>query len=101
MNTLHTSYLPVDADRALRRPHLAPDIGGPAVVTVRDGALVDLSRHAATLAELLDHPNCRRWPPRRGRAAGAGAGPAGPGTGHAATRHLLALATCRPSRPAA
>lgn len=57
MNTPHPSCLPVDADRALLVGRVwRPDTGGPAVVTVRDGGLVDLSRHAATVAELLDHP---------------------------------------------
>jgi len=34
-----------------------PDVAGPALVTVRGGELVDLSAHAATLAELLDRPD--------------------------------------------
>jgi len=34
-----------------------PDAAGPALVTVRGGELVDLSAHAATLAELLDRPD--------------------------------------------
>jgi len=51
------TFLPADADRALLLGRVwHPDTGGPAPVAVRDGILVDLSTHAATLAELLDHP---------------------------------------------
>ncbi|MGM9483191.1 fumarylacetoacetate hydrolase family protein [Roseateles sp. NT4] len=51
------SLLPIDAERALLLGRIwRPDSGGPALVTVRDGRLVDLSAHAATMAELLDHP---------------------------------------------
>jgi len=31
---------------------------GPCVVAVRDGQVFDLTRHAATMAELLDRPDC-------------------------------------------
>lgn len=51
------SLLPTDAERALLLGRVwRPDTGGPALVAVRDGALVDLSAHAATMSELLDHP---------------------------------------------
>lgn len=49
--------LPADADRALLLGRVwRTDTGGPALVAVRRGELVDLSAHAATMAELLDHP---------------------------------------------
>ena len=52
----HTNWLPTDADHALLvgriwRP--AP-IDGPAVVTLRGGRLVDITAHAATVADLLE-----------------------------------------------
>ena len=51
------SFLPADADRALLFGRVwIPRSAGPALVTVRDGALVDLSAHAATMADLLDDP---------------------------------------------
>ncbi len=51
-----TSFLPADAERALLLGRVwRPDVAGPALVTVRHGELVDLSRHASTMAELLDH----------------------------------------------
>ncbi|KQW46211.1 MULTISPECIES: fumarylacetoacetate hydrolase family protein [unclassified Roseateles] len=58
--TLDT-LLPADADRALLLGRVwRHDMGGPALVTVRDGALVDLSAHAPTMAELLDHRELRQ-----------------------------------------
>lgn len=51
--------LPQDAARALLvgRVWLPGDRGGPALVTVRDGRLVDISTLAPTLAELFDRPD--------------------------------------------
>ncbi|WP_353981605.1 fumarylacetoacetate hydrolase family protein [Salinicola endophyticus] len=53
--------LPEDADRALLvgRAWLGddPQRGGPAIVAVRGDALVDLSAHVATMADLLEHPD--------------------------------------------
>ncbi len=47
--------LPVDAASAVLVGRVwRLDVDGPALVTVRDGELVDLSAHTATLAELLD-----------------------------------------------
>ncbi|MFG6432181.1 fumarylacetoacetate hydrolase family protein [Roseateles sp. LYH14W] len=52
------SGLPADAADALLVGRVwRPDIGGPALVAVRGGELVDLSHHAATFAELLDRPD--------------------------------------------
>ena len=57
MSPQTSPYLPADAERALLLGRAwRRDTDGPALVTVRDGALVDLSHHAATMAELLDHP---------------------------------------------
>lgn len=54
-NTSLPTGLPADAAHAtLVGRAWRPDVGGPALVAVRDGALVDLSAHAATLSELLD-----------------------------------------------
>jgi fumarylacetoacetate (FAA) hydrolase family protein len=51
------SGLPVDVDRALLLGRVwRNDTRGPALVAVRRGELVDLSAQAATMAELLDHP---------------------------------------------
>jgi fumarylacetoacetate (FAA) hydrolase family protein len=56
MPPLPAPLLPTDAERALLLGRVwRPDTGGPALVVVRDGALVDLSTHAATMSELLDH----------------------------------------------
>lgn len=53
----HDTLLPADAGRALLLGRVwRRDTGGPALVAVRDGNLVDFSAHAATMAELLDHP---------------------------------------------
>jgi fumarylacetoacetate (FAA) hydrolase family protein len=50
--------LPLDAARAVLVGRVwRPDVDGPVVVTVRDGELIDLSAHAATMAELLDRPD--------------------------------------------
>lgn len=47
--------LPVDAaDAALAGRVWRPDVGGPAVVAYRDGKLVDISRHAPTMADLAE-----------------------------------------------
>ena len=46
--------LPADADRALLVGRVwLPEVKGPAVVTVRDGALIDITATAPTLAGLL------------------------------------------------
>lgn len=56
MSLTDPSPLPTDATRALLLGRVwRPDTGGPALVAVRDGAVVDISAHAATMAELLDH----------------------------------------------
>jgi fumarylacetoacetate (FAA) hydrolase family protein len=57
MTQAHTPFLPADADRALLLGRVwRSDTAGPALVAVRHGELVDLSAHALTMAELLDHP---------------------------------------------
>lgn len=66
--------LPQDATRAclVGRAWLPGPAGGPSVVTVRDGRLVDISTTAPTLAELLERPD----PARLAReAAGTDLGP--------------------------
>lgn len=56
MSQAHDTPLPTDAGRALLLGRVwRADTGGPAPVVVRRGELVDLSAHAATMAELLDH----------------------------------------------
>ncbi|HEY8878890.1 MAG TPA: fumarylacetoacetate hydrolase family protein [Roseateles sp.] len=56
-----TSLLPTDAERALLLGRIwRSDTGGPALVAVRHGELVDLSRHASTMSELLDHTELLR-----------------------------------------
>jgi fumarylacetoacetate (FAA) hydrolase family protein len=60
MTATENNPLPADLETALLvgrvwRPGLAGDAaGGPAVVAVRKGRLVDISRHAATVSELLE-----------------------------------------------
>ncbi|MCE4537277.1 fumarylacetoacetate hydrolase family protein [Pelomonas sp. P7] len=50
--------LPHDAAEASLLGRLwRPDRGGPALVAVRDGEVVDVSAHAPTMAALLDHPD--------------------------------------------
>jgi fumarylacetoacetate (FAA) hydrolase family protein len=51
--------LPQDAERALLvgRVWRPGERGGPSLVTVRDGRLVDISRLASTLAELFERPD--------------------------------------------
>jgi len=57
MNPVAETFLPADAERALLLGRIwRPETGGPALVAVRRGELVDLSHHASTMAELLDHP---------------------------------------------
>ena len=57
-NALPPIGLPDDASQAVLvgRAWL-PALGGPAVVAVREGALVDLSRHVDTLSALLERPD--------------------------------------------
>ena len=51
-------FLPADAERALLLGRVwRPDAGGPVPVVVRHGQVLDLSAHASTMAELLDHPS--------------------------------------------
>lgn len=38
-----------------------PDVAGPAIVAVRDGALVDITAHAATMSELCEHSDPARF----------------------------------------
>jgi fumarylacetoacetate (FAA) hydrolase family protein len=56
MKTQTNVMLPVDADRALLvgRAWREGTLGGPAVVTLRGGQLIDISAHAATVSELLE-----------------------------------------------
>lgn len=57
MTQIHDTFLPADADRALLLGRVwRTETNGPALVAVRHGEFVDLSAHAATMAELLDHP---------------------------------------------
>ena len=50
-----TSVLPLDASRAALAGRVwRPDQGGPAVVAVRDGAVVDISRQFATMRDLCE-----------------------------------------------
>ncbi|MCG7600029.1 fumarylacetoacetate hydrolase family protein [Halomonas sp. McH1-25] len=51
-------YLPEDLDRALLvgRVWRAAPHEGPAIVAIRQGEVVDLSRHVETIADLLEHP---------------------------------------------
>src|SRR5436190_22412522 len=47
--------LPDDAQRALLIGRIwRPDVGGPAVVAVRDGAVIDISKSAPTIADLCE-----------------------------------------------
>ncbi|MFT7775510.1 fumarylacetoacetate hydrolase family protein [Roseateles sp.] len=56
MSQVHATFLPTDAERAVLLGRVwRADTGGPTPVAVRRGELVDLSAHAATMAELLDH----------------------------------------------
>ncbi|MEC9483683.1 MAG: fumarylacetoacetate hydrolase family protein [Halomonas sp.] len=52
-------YLPEDLDRALLvgRVWRAAPHAGPAIVAVRQGEVIDLSRHVETMADLLEHPD--------------------------------------------
>lgn len=52
-------YLPEDLDRALLvgRVWRAAPHEGPAIVAIRQGEIIDLSRHVETMADLLEHPN--------------------------------------------
>ncbi|WP_306394123.1 fumarylacetoacetate hydrolase family protein [Telluria beijingensis] len=57
MNTLQATALPADIDRALLVGRVWRDDGaiqGPAVVAVRGGRLVDITRHAATVSDLFE-----------------------------------------------
>jgi fumarylacetoacetate (FAA) hydrolase family protein len=59
MTAIQNHPLPTDLDSALLvgrvwRPEINDGAGGPAVVAVRGGRLVDISRHAATVADLLE-----------------------------------------------
>lgn len=58
MNT--TSHLPLDRDNALLvgRVWRSGPHGGPSVVVVRDGQVLDISRHVPTVADLLDRDDC-------------------------------------------
>jgi fumarylacetoacetate (FAA) hydrolase family protein len=88
--------LPQDAQRALLvgRAWLAGADGGPSVVVVREGRLIDISRTAPTLSNLLEHPQAAHL---ARTAAGTDLGPLagwidstcrhGPDPGQ---RHLLA-----------
>lgn len=54
------SHLPVDMDRAVlvgRVWRTGPQ-DGPSVVLIRDGQVLDISKHAATMADLLDRDDC-------------------------------------------
>jgi fumarylacetoacetate (FAA) hydrolase family protein len=59
MTAIENHPLPADLDSALLvgrvwRPEVNGGAGGPAVVAVRGGRLVDISRHAATVSDLLE-----------------------------------------------
>jgi len=57
MTHTQAAFLPADADHALLLGRVwRTDTAGPALVAVRHGELVDLSAHALTMSELLDHP---------------------------------------------
>ena len=55
-----TNHLPLDMDRALLvgRAWRSGSRGGPSVVLVRDGQVLDISRYAPTMADLLDRDDC-------------------------------------------
>jgi len=55
-----TNHLPLDMDRALLvgRVWRSGSRGGPSVVVVRDGQVLDISRYAHTMADLLDRDDC-------------------------------------------
>lgn len=74
MNRRFNHFLPDDADRALLIGRVwRPDGGGPSLVAVRGGELVDMSAYAATVSELLDHPELLHI---ARQAPGAALGPA-------------------------
>jgi len=54
------SHLPVDADQAtlVGRVWMPGPRGGPSTVVVREGMVFDISAHATTMADLLDHDDC-------------------------------------------
>jgi fumarylacetoacetate (FAA) hydrolase family protein len=59
MTAIGNQPLPADLDSALLvgrvwRPEVNEGAGGPAVAAVRGGRLVDISRHAATVSDLLE-----------------------------------------------
>ncbi|NHZ36725.1 fumarylacetoacetate hydrolase family protein [Massilia rubra] len=54
MTDSYISMLPVDAERALLVGRAWRAGAGPSVVVVRDGQVIDISAHAATMAELLE-----------------------------------------------
>lgn len=56
MTTQHTTSLPDDAQRALLvgRVWRPAPVDGPAVVAVRGGRLVDITRHAPTVSDLFE-----------------------------------------------
>lgn len=95
-NLTPTDTLPQDAPQAVLvgRAWLPGERGGPTLVTVREGALVDLSALAPTMAALLDRPDAAEAVRRHeGHSLGTLAGwldattTHGPDAGH---RHLLA-----------
>lgn len=53
------SVLPVDAEKAtlVGRAWIEGPDGGPAIVTLRDGQLLDLTPHVPTMSHLLNHPD--------------------------------------------
>src|SRR3546814_4927815 len=55
-----TSHLPLDVDKALLvgRVWRSGPHGGPSVVVVRDGQVLDISKHVHTMADLLDRDDC-------------------------------------------
>jgi fumarylacetoacetate (FAA) hydrolase family protein len=59
MNAADT--LPKDADAAVLAGRVwRPEVGGPSVVAVRNGALIDISRAAATMRDLCESPDPAR-----------------------------------------
>lgn len=57
MRQLANAALPADAERALLVGRVWRKDIGPAIVAVRQGQVVDISTHAATMAELFERPD--------------------------------------------
>lgn len=57
------SHLPLDMDKAVLvgRVQRSGPHGGPSVVAVRDGQVLDISKYAPTMADLLDRDDCAEF----------------------------------------